>query len=57
MNEYDRFRHAVVELLGDENAEGETLLHLLIDNKLDGGELMFAVEQAEKYLKEKGEVL
>lgn len=53
----DRLRTAVAFLLGDSSPEGRMLLRLLIDNELYGDELMFAIEQAEKYLREKGEVL
>ncbi len=50
---YERLRAASVQLLTDDTPEGQTLLHLLIDNDLVGDELMSAIEMAEDYLKEK----
>lgn len=53
----DRLKRAAVLLLTDDDPEGQMLLQLLIDNRLYGDELMFAVESAEKYLGEKGRKL
>lgn len=48
---YDRLLTAAVRLLNDTTDEGQTLLHLLIDNDLYGEELLAAIETAELYLK------
>ena len=57
MEEYRRLLRATTELLADTSEEGQMFLHLLIDNELYGDELIAAVETAERYLLEKGEVL
>jgi hypothetical protein len=51
---YDRLNHASMLLLTDQTTEGQTLLHLLIDNELYGDQLITAIEMAEDYLKGKG---
>ena len=57
MNEYYRLLRCTTLLLTDQSPEGQTFLHLLTDNELYGDELIAAVESAERYLLEKGEVL
>lgn len=49
---YDRLVRATTELLGDRSEEGQTFLHLLTDNELQGEVLIDAVEAAERYLAE-----
>lgn len=52
---YERMLKASNELLTDDTTEGQTLLHLLIDNELYGDQLMDAIEMAEQYLAKKGQ--
>ena len=54
MRDYDRLKQAILMLMGVQDPEAEMLLHLLIDIKTDGSELMFAVACAEKYAIDNG---